>query len=278
MAQYSEQPLLFRKSRLGKKIGGAVFGLLLGGVVTSSIQSGVVFIFSEEAEYWGVTFWGTHHITRMIGGLIGAWIAGFIAGCIAKDRGGRWGLISALPRVGIWVITGFLGIHGAIQKYIIPLTIGQWAVIAVLIALIPLVAYYAGKIGQEVRGGNEDFFESRKGTLLGIKWYHWFWLFFPIYMVGLLATFSVYQIVVFLTVILASFLWFALIGGLMELLLVGSIYLLGFSFYRTYMLLATGSEMSFTRRKIALRILWWTVGVYLLVSGMQALANIIMKW
>jgi len=139
------------------------------------------------------------------------------------------------------------------------------------------VAYHAGKIGQETRVENEEFFESKKGTLLGIKWYHWFWFPFPIHMTGLLVTYSVYQIVFFLGGILRSLLWFMLIGFVIQPLLVGALYLLGFSFYKTYMLLATGFEMGLTRRQIVLRILWWTVGVYLVVSGMQTLANFLIR-
>lgn len=276
MAQDSEQVLPFSQSRLGKKIGGAVFGLFVGGVATSSIWSGATFVFPGAAD-WGFTFWGTHHITRVLGGLIGVGIGSFVAGCIAKDRGGRWGLISASPRVALWVTVGFLGIHSVMREYITPLTIGQWIVIAALIVLIPLVAYHAGKAGQETRVRNQEFFESRKGTLLGMKWYYWFWFFFPVHMVGLLATYSVYQIMIYLTVILRSLLWFFFVGLLMEPLLLGSIYLLGLSVYKTYMLLSIGSEMGFNRSQIAKRVLWWTVGIFLIVGSMQTLANLVMR-
>lgn len=269
MAQYNEQSLLFKRPRLGKKIGGAVFGLLFGGIVTSSIWSGAVFIFGESGEDWGVTFWGTHHITRVLGGLIGVGIGSFVAGCIAKDRGGRWGLISALPRVGLWVIVGFIGIHGAIQKYIISLTMGHWMVIAALIALIPLVAYYGGKVGQETRVGNKGFFENRKATLLGIKWYHWLWFFFPIHITGILAVTSIYQMIAFFFLITKSFFWFLIIGTWVEAVIGGGLYLLGRSMYETYNLLAFGYQRGLTNRKIAKYIGLWLVGAYLGVSLLQ---------
>ena len=92
-----------KESRLAQKIGGAFFGFFVGGVITSSIWNGAAFIFRSEAEEWGFGFWGEHYLTRIIGGLIGVGIGSFVAGCIAKNHGARWGLISALPRVGLWV-------------------------------------------------------------------------------------------------------------------------------------------------------------------------------
>jgi len=273
LAHYSKQLLLFRKSRLGKKIGGAVFGLLLGGIVTSSIWSGSAFILPEEAGSWGFAFWGTHHITRVLAGLIGVGVGSFVAGCIAKDHGGRWGLISALPRVGFWIVVAFSGIHGAIQKHIIPLTIGHWIVIAVLIPLIPLVAYYAGKAAQETRVEHEEFFENRKGTLLGIKWYHWLWLFFPINITGVLAVTSIYQMIALFFLIIKSFLWFLIIGTWLDALIGGGLYLLFKSMYETYSLLALGHERGLTNRKIAKHIALWLVGAYLGVSLLQLFAG-----
>lgn len=269
---HSGQFSLFRKSRLGKKIGGAVFGLLFGSLVTSSVESGAFFIFGERGEDWGVAFWGTHHITRVLGGLIGVGIGSFVAGCIAKDRGGRWGLISALPRVGLWVIVVFLGIHGAMQKYIIPLTIGHWIVAALLTASIPFVAYYAGRVGQETRIENNEFFE-REGTLLGIKWYHWLWFFFPIHITGLLATVSIFQIIAFFFLIIRSLFWFLVVGDWVAAIIGGGLYLLGRSMYETYNLLALGHQRGLTNRKIAKYIGLWLVGACLGVSLLQLFAG-----
>ncbi|HEC66027.1 MAG TPA: hypothetical protein ENI23_12100 [bacterium] len=273
MAHYSKQLSALRKSRLGKKIGGAVFGLLLGGIVTSSIYNGLAFIFREEAESWGLAFWGTHHVTRVLAGLIGVGIGSFVAGCIAKDHGGRWGLISALPRIGLWIIVAFLGVHATIQKYIIPLTIGHWIVIAVLIPLIPFVAYYTGKAGQETRVEHEEFFENRKGTLLGIKWYHWLWLFFPINITGVLATASIFQIIAFFFLIVRSLFWFLVVGDWVATIIGGGLYLLGRSMYETYNLLALGHQRGLTNRKIAKHIALWLVGAYLGVSLLQLFAD-----
>lgn len=263
------------KSPLHKKIGGAAFGFWFGNVVTVSVWSGAAFIFRTEAESWGLAFWGDHHITRIVAELVGVWVGGFVAGCIAKDHGSRWGLISALPRIAFWVLT--VVIFTIWKGDVVSLTIGQWIVILLSIILIPFVAFHSGKSGQEQRVKNEEFFEGKRGTLIGVKWYHWFWLFFPIHLVGLQVTYGIYQIVMYLGVILRSLLWFMIVGFLMEPLLFGSLYLLALSMYKTYTLLAVGSEMGFTRRQIFIRILWWTLGIYLIAGGMQTLANFVMR-
>ena len=263
------------RSQLYKKIGGAAFGVLFSIVVENSAQSGAVFIFRDEQESWGLAFWGSHHITRIVTQLVGVWVGAFVAGCIAKDHGGRWGLISALPRIAFWIL-GVLA-YGLWRGYGFSWTIGQWTVIVLSIILIPLVAFHAGKTGQEQRVKKKEFFESKRGTLLGIKWYHWFWLFFPIHLVGVQVTYGIYQIVMYFGCILRSLLWFMVAGLLMEPLLFGSLYLLGLSMRKVYTLLAIGSEIGLTRRQMFGKILWWTAGIYLVVGGMQTLANIILR-
>lgn len=261
-----------KEPRLAQKIGGAAFGLLFGFIVSSAVKGGAGFIF-EPREVWDLPFWGGHYITLVIGQLVGFWIGGFVAGCIAKNHGSYWGIISTLPRVIVWIyLIGRQIGYGDLYWWT-----GDWIVAILLVTVTPFVAYHAGKLGQKTRIENEEFFEARKGTLLGIKWYHWLWFFFPINMAVMLATYSVYHIILFLTVILRSLLWFFFVGLLMEPLLFGSIYLLGLSVHKTYMLLSTGYKMGFNRSQIAKRVLWWTVGIYLIVGGMQTLANLVMR-
>lgn len=264
---------MLKESRLAQKIGGAVFGFFLGGMITNSIWSGAAFIFSDEAEEWGFGFWGEHYLARIVGGFIGVGIGSFVTGCIAKKHGARWGVISALPRIGMWVFVAVFGIHGVIQGYIIPLTIWHWVMISALMGIIPLVAYYAGKSGQEARVENREFFENRRGTLLGIKWYHWLWLFFPIHITGLLATYSVYQMIMYLFLVTRSLFWFLIIGSWVEALIGGGLYLLGRSMYETYSLLALGCQRGLTNRKTAKYIALWLIGSYLGVSLLQLFAG-----
>ena len=264
---------LLRESRFAKKLGGAFFGFLLGGLITNSIWSGATFIFTNETEGWSLTFWGEHYLTRILGGIIGVAVGSFVAGCIAKKNGARWGVISALPRISVWVFVAIFGIHGVIQGYIISISIWQWVTISILIGLIPLVAYYAGKIGQETRVGNREFFENRRGTLLGIRWYHWLWLFFPIHVTGLLAIYSIYQMIMYLLLVFRSLLWFFIIGSWVEVLIGGGLYLLGRGMYETYSLLALGHQRGLTNRKIAKHIALWLIGSYVGVNLLQLFAG-----
>lgn len=262
-----------KESRLAQKIGGAVFGFFLGGMITGSIWSGAALIFANEAEEWGFGFWGEHYLARILGGLIGVGIGSFVAGCIAKNRGACWGVISTLPRIGMWVFIAIFGIHGVIQGYIVPLTIWHWVMILALIGLIPLVAYYAGMSGQKVRVGNRKFFENRRGTVLGTKWYHWIWLFFPIHITGLLATYSIYQMIMYFFLVTRSLFFFLIIGSWVETLIGAGLYLLGKGMYETYSLLALGYQRGLTNRKIAKYIALWLIGGYLGVSLLQLFAG-----
>ena len=99
-----------KEKRFSKQIGGALFGALISLGITSSIQTGSEYIFGTESEQWGIGFWGNHHILRVIASLVGTSIGSFSAGCIAKIRGGLWGMMSALPASLFWLVIGAIAL------------------------------------------------------------------------------------------------------------------------------------------------------------------------
>ena len=182
------------QSRLLKQIGGAIFGAIVSLGITSSIQNATELIFASEAEEWGIGFWGDHNILRVVASVIGSSVGGFAAGCIAKIRGGLWGLLSALPTSLFWVTVGVLVLYRVLEKKIsFEITFGTWAVIIILIIASLVVGFYTGIMGQSVRLENPEIFESKPHIILGIKWYHWFWLFTINHWIVMMGTYSIFQ-------------------------------------------------------------------------------------
>ena len=161
------------QSRLIKQICGALFGLCLSLLINGSIEAGATYFFPEEASEWGTAFWGSHHVLRIIASLIGTLFGGFSAGCIAKLHGEIWGLLSALPISLFWLVDCFILVKILSEDNSIQVTPGNWTVVFVLILISPVVGYYSGSVGGIIRIDNSQIFESRSGTILGVKWYHW---------------------------------------------------------------------------------------------------------
>lgn len=256
-----------------KQLGGILFGILIALSITDAIHRGASFVFPEESKDWMLGFWGDHHILRIIASVLGTLFGSFVAGCIAKFRGGLCGLLSALPTTIFWIFVG-----GFVFKFLpdIEISLANWIVIIVLVISSPIVGFYFGKIGAIVRLDNPGIFESRKYTILGIKWYQWLWLYFVIGWIGALATYSIFQglWVLFSIRFLASL--YNVLAGLVGIIIFLSIFYLFMGMYRTFYLLSLGHRDDISSGRIAYKILGWTVGISCIVGFLQYLADLIL--
>ena len=256
-----------------KQFGGIVFGILLGLMVTDSIMRGASFVFPNEKDLWGVGFWGDHHFLRVIASGIGTLVGAFAAGCIAKTRGGVCGLLSALPTSLFWfsIVVFHFGSRPSNTK----ITFGQWLVIAALAIISPVAGFYAGLIGQKIRNDFAPLFEARSNTVLGIKWYHWLWLLTAIGWTGTLATYSIYQGLWLLFGLRFSASLFNITAAILGIIVILSIFYSIFGLYKTFILLILGQAQGLSRSKITIRILGWTVGIWLVVIMFQIVSALI---
>lgn len=277
MSELNEIKEKIGEKRFSKQIGGALFGALISLGITGSIQTGSEHIFVTEAEEWGIGFWGDHHILRVIASLIGTSIGGFSAGCIAKVRGGIWGLVSALPASLFWVAIGVFALSQFFaENKAFEITFGNWAVIVILVAASLVIGFYTGSLGENVRLENSEIFECRPNIILGIKWYHWLWLFTIIHWIVMLGTFSVFQgLFLFFETNRLTFLYG--MNPVLAIFLVGlSLSLLGLSTIKIFGLLLFGYRRGLTKGQMSLRVLGWIAVIVIIVSGFQVLTVYLM--
>jgi len=160
-------------------ISGVIAGLLISG----SMEKGVAFNFLEEypSDQWGLA-WGEHWILRTLVSCIATILSGFITGIIGSKRGKLLATLSAIPSFIIWMMATILtwGIPLFGTKLGIYVSIlGKLAAPFIALATLPLAAI-GGFAGETLVGKYNlaAHFDSRRHTLLGMSWYHYFW--FPI--------------------------------------------------------------------------------------------------
>lgn len=92
---------------------------------------------------------------------------------------------------------------------------------------------------------------------------------------GALATYSIYQGLWLLFGLTLSSSLFNVALGLVGILIFLSIFYLFTGLYKTLFLLISGYREGISRGRIALRILGWTIGIWLIVGVLQWVANLI---
>ena len=169
-------------------ISGAVAGVLL----VNSMQVGVAFALGEDQREWDVLKWGDHWMWRGIASVAATSAAAFIAGMIARRRGRLIGALSAVPSAIYWALIAYAGwvghIPGTTAATDVPL---GYRIVAALLALstVPCGAAF-GREGAAYGHANARHFDARRGTLLGIRWYHFLWLPLLIHMMLMTAAFG----------------------------------------------------------------------------------------
>lgn len=250
------------KSNAWVNIGAILFGIFIGSFVVDAIRAGATRIFQEEADlYWVIGFWGERFILRTIASVIGTAFGGFAAGTIAKTKGGMCGLLSAIPTSLFWlpvVITLFIAPPESPS-------FGHWGVSLFLIMISPYIGFYAGIIGHSFRRDYTEIFEFRPRTILGIKWFHWLWLIFPLKFVIQTITMRIFQ---------ALGLFFAstqiietghgVLSFTVSVVIITFIYFIGYGLYKTFYLLSTSYRLGLSKFRMTTRVLFYLLGIPLL--------------
>ena len=188
-----------------------------------------------------------------------------------------WGLISTVPTSLLWIVIGGILLTQVIgSDHSLQATLGYWVVILILSAGSPMIGFYCGSIGENVRQNNPEVFDSRPHTILGVKWYHWFWLFIIIHWVVWLGTYSLFQgVILFFGTGRTPFL--VNVNSTIATFLVGiALALLGLSLFKIFHLLLKGYEIGISKARISLRVLGWLIIILFFVSGFQILTGYIM--
>lgn len=251
-----------KKSNIWVNIGAILFGIFLSSFVVDAIRAGATRIFTEEAGlYWAIGFWGERFILRILVSVIGTAFGGFAAGIIAKTKGRMCGLLSAVPTSLFWLAV-------VITLFIAPpesASFGHWGVSLFLIIISPCAGFYTGIIGHSFRKDYPEIFEFRPRTILGIKWFHWLWLIFPLYLVIQTITIRTFQ---------ALGLFFGstqiintshgVLPFFVSVVIITFIYFIGYGLHKTFYFLSTGYKLGLSKFKITSRVLFYLLGIPLL--------------
>jgi len=271
-----------------RKIFAIISGVLAGGLLSSAISAGVKFRFPEEFESldWGVLIWGEHWFLRALVSLICTAWAGFVAGVIGREKGKILAIIAVLPGWILWACTEYIALTGHFPLFSVGdvyVSIGNKLSMGfIIIAMFP-VAWIAGSEGEIIGQEFSTHFDSRKYTLLGIKWYHYFWI--PIVLQLILVEGS-YAGLYFLTWLKA--LWKAgfsifnwIIPGIFTLALWGTLYLMGIGMMKAYLILAGFEEIP-SKGKAFIKVVKYAIGFQVIAAALQSLIQylhfLIGKW
>ncbi len=132
------------------------------------------------------------------------------------------------------------------------------------------IAWSSGIQGEIIGQDYSEHFDSRKYTLLGIKWYHYIWI--PI-VLHLIIMQGSYAGLYFLTWIKA--LWKAgfsifrwIIPAIFTFALWGTLYLMGIGIMRTYLILAGFEEVQ-PKGRVVIKILKYALGFQIMETILQ---------
>lgn len=157
-------------------------GVIAGLLIPGALANGCLSYFPEERRSgasW-IFLWGEHWAIRVFASWASAVGAGFIAGVVARQRGRLWAGIAALPSTLCWLAIAVMGWMQRVpflpDRFEVETSIGNKLAASLLVFTIIPFACYGGLAGEEEGKSLGEHFDSRRFTLLGIKWYHYLWL------------------------------------------------------------------------------------------------------
>lgn len=173
--------------------GSILVGFLAGVLLRNSLEAGVgLALEGPDRPEWNVLTWGRHWAWRAAASVTATAIAGFLAGMVARQRGTLYGSLAAIPAALYWAAVAWIGFNGHVPftKIEADVPIG-YRIVAVILGLATIpVASAAGSAGAPYGRANAEHFDSRRATLLGIRWYHYLWLPIPIHLTVLSASYA----------------------------------------------------------------------------------------
>jgi hypothetical protein len=164
-------------------------GIIAGVLVINSLQHGFQYRYEKEYSFdlWGPFVWGDHWFLRTLASLASTYLSSYIAGMIARKNGEIVGALSSAPTAMLWAIFSYLNWVGEFEisgrSYESELSL-MYKVAAAFISLASGVCgIHAGVAGANMGIQLGTHFDTRRFSLLGVKWYHYFWTYFPIHFV-----------------------------------------------------------------------------------------------
>lgn len=270
-----------------RKFFAIITGVIAGALLSMAIGAGLLHRFPDEFKLttWGV-LWGEHWFLRALASIICSAWAGFITGIIAREKGKILAVVAVLPSWIFWVIAEYTALTGHLPLFNTGdffISLGNKISMGFIILAIFPVAWHSGAQGEIIGQEYSAFFDSRKHTLLGIKWYHYTWLPIVLYLIVLQGSFAGLY---FLTWLKA--LWktgFSLLGSIIPtiftLMIYGTLYLMAIGVQKTYLILAGFEEFS-SKGRAAVKVIQYAIGFQIIAGILQSVIEyihyLIAKW
>lgn len=169
------------------RIFGAILcGIIAGILLISAIDRGAYLYFVEKDKEWNSFSWDNWFIRTLASIIASCWGA-FIAGLISRTKGKLVGVLSAITSLAFWLFYFYGQLNGEINIGIGVIEIESNTVskiMAIVLAFVNIITgYIAGGFGNEISNKHNKYFDERKYSILGVKWYHYIWTPFIIYFI-----------------------------------------------------------------------------------------------
>jgi len=270
-----------------RKIFAVIAGLIVGALLSMAIGAGLQHRFPDEmrSATWGI-LWGEHWFLKALASLTSAACAGFVTGLIAREKGKTLAILAVLPSWVFWIIVEYAALTGRFSPLHIDdiyVSLGNTISVGFIILAMFPVAWHLGAQGEITGQKYSTFFDSRRRTLVGIKWYHYIWLPIVLYLIVLQGSFAGLYFLTWLKVVWKSgFSFFgSIIPTIFTLAIYGTLYLMAVGVQKTYLLLA-GLEEASSKASVAIKVLKYAVGFQILAVilqfGIEYVHHLITKW
>jgi hypothetical protein len=254
-----------------------IVGNIAGLLLTTAVGAGIQYRFPDEFTTfkWGLLLWGEHWFLRALTSFISSAFTGYIAGLIGRNKGRVLAIIAVFPSWIVWIVAEYTAITGhfpLINGGDVYVSLGNKIFMGFIILTILPVAWWSGFQGQITGREYSTHFDSKKHSLLGIKWYHYTWIPIILYLIMMQGSFSGLY---FLTWVKAlwklgvdRFFLGAIIPTVFTMALYGTLFLMAKGVQRAYLILA-GFENIPSKRKVAVKVLKYAVGYQAIATVLQ---------
>jgi hypothetical protein len=262
-----------------RKLFAVISSAIAGLLFSMAIGVGLQHRFPDEFKSfnWGALLWGEHWFLRTLASLVSSAWAGFIAGVIGRKKGKLLAVIAVLPSWIVWVIAEYAALTGNLLPFNIDdiyVSLGNKIFMGLIIIGMLPTAWYSGQQGQIIGQEYSPHFDSRKHTLLGIKWYHYIWLPIVLYLIVVQGSYVGLYFLTWMKTLWKSGFNFlgSIIPTIFTLILYGTLYLMATGVIKTYLILA-GFEKVHPKRKAIAKVLQYAIGFQIIAVALQSLTE-----
>jgi len=268
-----------RHGLIARGIGAVILGIIVGTLLPAAFQVGISYHFPDEkeAQTWGFILWGEHWAIRVVVSWAGIVAAGFIVGLVARKKGSMLAALASIPTLICWLAIAAIGWTEQIpfmsETRAVDISIGNKLAASLLVLTTIPFAIWSGNQGEEISSVYGEYFDSRRWTLLGIKWFHFIWIPLLVYIVMMQTSY----------VALYGFQWLkamwradasfisvsSIVPTVFTLMVWGTLYIMWFGMFKSYMALSGLDEIPSSGAR-AIAVLKYGVGGLILAAVLQA--------